>query len=129
MEWKPKLTNQVPAQTPATTITRDVSPATVETDSRAVPITNSRNPKESTSNLQKKLEELHFSESQHVIIPDHLQVPEAERSGLSFGSFDASFGLETRPTLPNGADSERSSILPAESSQGPKENAGGPTSR
>ncbi|CAA6670714.1 unnamed protein product [Spirodela intermedia] len=110
MEWKPKLTTQVPAQASATTMTHDVSTVTVETDSPAAPLANSRNPKESTSNLQKKLEELHFSESQHVIIPDHLQ----------FGSFDASFGLETRSTLPNGADSERSSMLLTESSQGLK---------
>lgn len=39
--------------------------------------------------LQRMLEELHISNIQQVIL-----VPEAGKLGFSFGSFDASFGLE-----------------------------------
>ncbi|KAL9259068.1 GBF-interacting protein 1-like protein [Drosera capensis] len=38
-----------------------------------------------------KLETLKISDGEHVIIPNHIQVPEAVKSILSFGSFDASF--------------------------------------
>ncbi|KAL9259173.1 GBF-interacting protein 1-like protein [Drosera capensis] len=38
-----------------------------------------------------KLEKLKISDGEHVIIPNHIQVPEAVKSILSFGSFDASF--------------------------------------
>uniref|UniRef100_A0A1D1XR72 GBF-interacting protein 1 N-terminal domain-containing protein n=1 Tax=Anthurium amnicola TaxID=1678845 RepID=A0A1D1XR72_9ARAE len=75
---------------------------------------------ETTSKLQKKMEELHFSYDQHVIIPNHLQVPEAERTGLSFGSFDASFNLGTR--FMNGPCGENCSMQPADSSQVPEGN-------
>ncbi|GAB4845906.1 hypothetical protein Ancab_024911 [Ancistrocladus abbreviatus] len=39
-----------------------------------------------------KLEKLKFSDGQHVIIPNHIQVPDSVKSILSFGSLDASFG-------------------------------------
>lgn len=38
---------------------------------------------------------MHVSDGQHVIIPNHLHVPEAGKFGFCFGSFDASFGLST----------------------------------
>ncbi|GAB2279800.1 hypothetical protein Dimus_014439 [Dionaea muscipula] len=38
-----------------------------------------------------KLEKLKFSDGQHVIIPNHIQVPDSVKSILSFGSLDASF--------------------------------------
>ena len=70
--------------------------------------------------LEKKLEELKLSDTQHVIIPHHLQVPESERYGLSFGSFASSFkpsvGFENQP-----AD-DKSSSLQSESSQETGEN-------
>ncbi|KAL7618920.1 hypothetical protein Lser_V15G02378 [Lactuca serriola] len=39
--------------------------------------------------LEKKLKESHISDDKHVIIPNHLHVPEAEKLGFCFGSFDA----------------------------------------
>lgn len=36
--------------------------------------------------------ELHVSCGQHVTFPNHFQVPEALKNGLTFGSFDANFG-------------------------------------
>lgn len=47
---------------------------------------------EATSRLQRKLEDLQI-QRQHVIIPNHILVPEAERTKLSFGSFDAGFSI------------------------------------
>ena len=38
-----------------------------------------------------KLQQLSVHEDQPVIIPDHLQVPEADRSHLNFGSFGEDF--------------------------------------
>ncbi|KAI3979371.1 hypothetical protein MKX01_001563 [Papaver californicum] len=40
--------------------------------------------------LQEKLPEVNVFENQHVIIPEHLRVPEADRSHLTFGTFDSS---------------------------------------
>lgn len=51
--------------------------------------------KQTTSELEKKLEESQISNIQHVIIPNHLHVPEVVKLGFCFGSFDASFGLNT----------------------------------
>lgn len=34
------------------------------------------------------------SNGQHVTFPNHFQVPEALKNGLTFGSFDATFGLK-----------------------------------
>ncbi|XP_021841832.2 GBF-interacting protein 1 isoform X2 [Spinacia oleracea] len=44
-------------------------------------------------NATTKLEKLKFSDGQHVIIPQHIQVPDAVKNVLSFGSLDASFGV------------------------------------
>lgn len=51
--------------------------------------------KEDTAELQKKLEESHISDVEHVIIPNHLHVHEVEKLGFCFGSFDTSFSLVT----------------------------------
>lgn len=42
-------------------------------------------------NSTAKLQQLSIHEDQPVIIPDHLQVPEADRTHLSFGSFGEDF--------------------------------------
>lgn len=91
-EWKPKSAIQAP----------DV-PGSFETNSEPGV------PEEATSKLQLKLEGLHLSDGEHVIIPNHLQVPEAERTGLSFGSFDASFSLGT--SFANGPCNGKYSML------------------
>ena len=39
------------------------------------------------------LEELHLPQHQLVILPNHIHVPESERTRLSFGSFGADFGV------------------------------------
>ncbi|KAL7588402.1 hypothetical protein Lser_V15G39816 [Lactuca serriola] len=52
--------------------------------------------------LEKKLKESHISDDKHVIIPNHLHVPEAEKLDFCFGSFDAIFGFNKTPSNSNG---------------------------
>lgn len=77
---------------------------------------------EATSKLQTRLEELHLPQRQHVIIPNHIHVPESERTKLSFGSFDASFGsfdasFGVTSNYVGGQESEKSSTPVSETSQ------------
>lgn len=50
---------------------------------------------EMISLASSKLQELNVKDDRPVIIPNHLQVAEAECAGLRFGSFDAGFGSIT----------------------------------
>ncbi|KAK9152356.1 hypothetical protein Syun_010665 [Stephania yunnanensis] len=116
-EWKPKSAN--PNSTPFGPVaTSDTPPGAVEASTVSLPASTVSASEKGTSELQKKLEALQFSENQHVIIPNHLQVPEAERSGLSFGSFgsfDASFVVST--TNAGSIDTDKSSTPASETSQ------------
>nr|DAD23859.1 TPA_asm: hypothetical protein HUJ06_025322 [Nelumbo nucifera] len=123
-EWKPKPIN--PAQASGAVGTSEVPSITVEASSQPLPALGASASEAENSKLEKKIGELHLSDGQHVIIPQHLQVPEAERCGLSFGSFDAGFSLTT--SYPNGPESDKSSIPPSESSQGIEETAEEPSS-
>lgn len=74
--------------------------------------------------LQKKLENLHVS-TEHVIIPHHLHVPEAERGAFSFGSFDVNFAVNAISI--NDPNDEKSSSLIPELSHAPDETAEEPS--
>ncbi|KAK9077418.1 hypothetical protein SSX86_005755 [Deinandra increscens subsp. villosa] len=74
-EWKPKPTNSLPPQE---------SDIPIEAHSSSKPESSISDSKES-----------HIPDGQQVIIPNHLHVPEAEKLGFCFGSFDASFGLNS----------------------------------
>ncbi|XP_078171420.1 uncharacterized protein LOC144565509 isoform X2 [Carex rostrata] len=94
-EWKPKSTNNIASAEPsnAPTATTDLAPSSSEHVTVSVPAPD---PNESTSmvtEVERKLDELDVSERQHVIIPNHLQVPESEKYGLSFGSFESNCSL------------------------------------
>ncbi|KAJ6832300.1 GBF-interacting protein 1-like [Iris pallida] len=115
MEWKPKATNVKAAQASGTHGTDDVELITMEAATCTVPASSSLASESSATKLQKKLEELKVLDTKHVIIPNHLQVPESERSGLSFGSFDANFGLST--SVVNDTESDKSSAQLSEPSQ------------
>lgn len=84
MEWKPK-SSQKPA---------NISPSMSGTASAA---TSSHNDNSSTpnpvdvTNLSEKVSQVNIVEERHVIIPQHLRVPEFERTQLTFGSFGAGF--------------------------------------
>ncbi|KAF7065028.1 hypothetical protein CFC21_071209 [Triticum aestivum] len=123
-EWKPKPTNK-PAQ--AENVTRDDVAVTVEVVPQSVPAPTSINKEDISSGLDKRLGDMQLFDKQHVIIPDHLQVTESEKYGLSFGSFGTSF--EQAPSFPNDHGSEKSSILHEyESSQDLEEVAEEPAS-
>ncbi|XP_076922411.1 GBF-interacting protein 1-like [Bidens hawaiensis] len=100
MEWKPKPTNPVLAhgtgstESPKMPVVQDESQTSNPFAARDFDL------KEATQGLEKKLEESQISDNQHVIIPNHLHVPEAEKLGFYFGSFDASFSLN--PISSNG---------------------------
>lgn len=93
-EWKPKSTNPNVSQSATAAPSSDVSTVSIGSQSESLTTAAVLTSKESTLELQKKLEEAHISESQHVIIPNHLHVPEVEKLGFCFGSFDASFALD-----------------------------------
>lgn len=89
-EWKPKSTNPSVSQNASTAASYEVSSVSVgsQPESQQTPS------EKAMPELQKKLEELLSSNTQQVVLPNHIQVPEAGKLGFCFGSFDASFGLE-----------------------------------
>lgn len=126
-EWKAKPTQVNSAQVSGVQATSDIVSVPAEAVGRLLPPSSSTGSDDALPKLQKKLEDLHFSDTKLVIIPNHLQVPESERSGFSFGSFDANFGLNTHSR--NRADSEKSSTPLSETSQEIEENVEEPSSR
>ncbi|KAF3445288.1 hypothetical protein FNV43_RR14983 [Rhamnella rubrinervis] len=117
-EWKPKPTNST-VQAPETTGTSEVLTATVEAIAQSQPASNILDSEEATLKLQRKLEELHLPQRQHVILPNHIHVPESERTKLSFGSFGVSFGVLTNNA--SGHESDKCSTPVSEASQGIEE--------
>ncbi|KAK8936520.1 hypothetical protein KSP39_PZI012782 [Platanthera zijinensis] len=102
-EWKPKSTIVKPTTASGILSTSGVDFQIGEVVTFSMPVSNLLGPDDG-SKMQKKLEDLLISEAKHVIIPDHLQVSEFERSGLNFGSFDSNFTLTTQ--FKNEPDSE-----------------------
>ncbi|CAA0808411.1 Kinase-related protein of unknown function (DUF1296 [Striga hermonthica] len=102
-EWKPKSTIPHISQGGTTSSSSEALVVSGESHSepQTTPILTS---KAATLELQRKLEGTHISDSQHVIIPDHLHVPEVEKLGFCFGSFDASFGLDINQTGVSGSE-------------------------
>lgn len=92
-EWKPKQTKSNVIQTIGRVTSPDVSPAA--TDVIKSPVTSTACADITASIMQNKLEDLQLSDSQHVIFPNHIRIPEAERAGLSFGSFSANFAVKS----------------------------------
>ncbi|KAK6230057.1 hypothetical protein QUC31_001575 [Theobroma cacao] len=88
-------------------VTSEVAAVTVEDNSQLLPDSNVPN-------------------GQHVTFPTHFQVSEALKNGLTFGSFDASFGQGTKHD--NSTSVEINSACPVETSHGSDETAGEPSS-
>ncbi|KAJ6710705.1 FLOCCULATION PROTEIN (DUF1296) [Salix koriyanagi] len=118
-EWKPKATNSNAAQEFGTAGLSDISNIPLESGGHSQVSSGVHDSEEATAKLQKKLEELHLPQRQHVIIPHHIHVPESERNKLSFGSFDLSFGVTS--SYVSGAESDKSSTPMSETSQGIEE--------
>ncbi|XP_031102930.1 GBF-interacting protein 1-like isoform X2 [Ipomoea triloba] len=94
-EWKPKATSANPDLVYVTAVSSEVPTVSVEPNAEVQPIPVALGAEEAGFDLQKKFEESHILDVQHVIIPNHLHVPEAEKLGFCFGSFDAIHGLNT----------------------------------
>lgn len=91
-EWKPKSI-QKPVEhnpgvigTPTKSQARSLADNTINLESEAV-------------KLQDKLSHVHISETQNVIIADHIRLPETDRCQLTFGSFvqDFSSSVNSEP--------------------------------
>ncbi|KAL6842470.1 hypothetical protein ACP4OV_027705 [Aristida adscensionis] len=112
-EWKPKPTSTTASQATEDVIHDDV-PLAADTVSQSAPILSSVS-KEDLLMAEKSFNDLQLSDKQHVIIPNHLQVSESEKYGLSFGSFNASFQQTMGASDPECVKS--SSLLEYDSSQ------------
>eukprot|EP00252_Welwitschia_mirabilis_P018353 TRINITY_DN4078_c0_g1_i1.p1 TRINITY_DN4078_c0_g1~~TRINITY_DN4078_c0_g1_i1.p1 ORF type:complete len:913 (+),score=238.17 TRINITY_DN4078_c0_g1_i1:523-3261(+) len=108
-EWKPKPTNSSVVTNPGIIGTSTVSNTVTESSQSSTPALKSGSREDPNSKLQKKMEDLNVRDEQHIIIPDHLQVSEAERTALSFGSFDAGFGTNFGTSYDNEVDSDKNS--------------------
>ncbi|EHA8588949.1 GBF-interacting protein 1-like [Cocos nucifera] len=82
MQWKPKLIQKATAISPGVIATASSSPHAEGSGSSN---------QADVPGLSEKLSQIDILETQHVIIPQHLQVPESERTELTFGSFGAGF--------------------------------------
>lgn len=90
-EWKPKpVVNHNTTQGSGASSTGETLAVPTEASDKSVE--DATPSAEATSRLQRQLEDLQI-QRQHVIIPNHILVPEAERTKLSFGSFDADFSI------------------------------------
>ncbi|KAK9691229.1 hypothetical protein RND81_09G184300 [Saponaria officinalis] len=100
-EWKPKPMNTNTVQSPKSPAASESTVILPETCSHSQPSERTNESEEAITKLQQELEGLHVRDAQHVIIPSHIHVPEAVRTGLSFGSFDAAFVIHPKhPTEP-----------------------------
>ncbi|KAF8082057.1 hypothetical protein N665_0850s0009 [Sinapis alba] len=90
-EWKPKPVNHNSTQGSGASATTEtlVVPTEASEEKSVEDVVPSA---EGTSRLERQLEDLQI-QRQHVIIPNHILVPEAERTKFSFGSFDAGFSI------------------------------------
>ncbi|KAF8393561.1 hypothetical protein HHK36_021805 [Tetracentron sinense] len=88
MEWKPKSSKKSSLISPGLigNATTPISP----------PMDESRELKTEAAQLPVKLSRVNIFENHHVIIPQHLRVPEAERTRLTFGSFGVGFDSTQR---------------------------------
>ncbi|XWS31102.1 hypothetical protein CRYUN_Cryun23aG0048800 [Craigia yunnanensis] len=120
-EWKPKPVSSNVGQGSGTAGASEVPTVSLEANAQSQPVSSVLDSEEATSKLQKKLEGLHLPQRQHVIIPNHIHVPESERTKLSFGSFDASFGVTL--SYVGGQESDKSSTPLSETSQDVDETA------
>ncbi|KAM0918756.1 hypothetical protein ACQ4PT_008657 [Festuca glaucescens] len=106
-EWKPKPTNK---PTQAENVTHGDVPVTVKDAPQSVLVSTSIHKEDISSEMDKKLSDMQLFDKQQVIIPDHLQVTESEKYGISFGSFGTS--VEHPTGFPNDHENAKISTLP-----------------
>ncbi|CAI8585728.1 unnamed protein product [Vicia faba] len=106
-EWKPKPTNTYNQNSrPATA--PEAPPVSAEVTRQLQSASSALDTEEATSNLQRKLENLRIPQHQHVILPNHIIVPDSEKNKFCFGTLGINFGVDTTSFV-SGLDSEKSS--------------------
>lgn len=119
MEWKPKSTNPNLVQSSGAAVTSEIPSVSAESVTQTQPVSGDLDSEEANPKPQKKLEGLHSRARRHVIIPNHIHVPEAERTGLNFGSFTTGFGVSLIDAYD--PESDKTSTPQSETSQGIEE--------
>lgn len=120
MEWKPKSTNPSLVHGSGAAGTSEIpSVPTESSTTQTQPVSDVHDSEEANPKPQKKQEELHSRARRHVIIPNHIHVPEAERTGLNFGSFTTGFGVSLIDVYD--PESDKSSTPQSETSQAMEE--------
>ncbi|KAF1868981.1 hypothetical protein Lal_00048261 [Lupinus albus] len=104
-EWKPKPTNTINLGSPRASAS--TPSASAEVAEQLLSASSALDSQEDTSKLQRKLEDLNLTQRQHVILPNHIFVPDSEKNKFSFGSLGVIFGVNT--SYVNGPESEKSS--------------------
>lgn len=107
-EWKPKVANTTTIQGLKTAAAPEGSIAPAETAAHTQSVETMTDSAVATNKLEKELEGLHVKDAQHVIIPNHIHVPDAVRTGLSFGSFDATFVIASKCSSESEAENSKS---------------------
>lgn len=87
-EWKPKSTKKSPTTDADNSVADAVSPSASNTENANAPDVHA---------LSDELSHANLHEVEHVIIPEHLRVPEYEQTKLRFGSFMSGFDSEQVP--------------------------------
>ncbi|XP_020236785.1 GBF-interacting protein 1-like isoform X1 [Cajanus cajan] len=112
-EWKPKSTHTInQGSGPASA---SEAPVSADTTGQLQSASRALDSEEATSKLQSKLEDFHLPQRQHVILPNHIIVPDSEKNKFSFGSLGVTFGVNT--SYVSGPESEKSSTPVSETSQ------------
>ncbi|KAJ7960226.1 GBF-interacting protein 1-like isoform X2 [Quillaja saponaria] len=117
-EWKPKPMN-TPIQDSGSASTSEIPTVSAEPTGHPEPVSSVLESVKATSKLQRKLEELRLPQRQHVILPNHIYVPESEKTKFCFGSLGVTSGVSTSNV--RGPESEKSSTPPSETSHGTEE--------
>ncbi|XP_045817269.1 GBF-interacting protein 1-like isoform X1 [Trifolium pratense] len=120
-EWKPKPTNTINQSSGPASVSES-SAVSAEVTKQLPSVSKVLDSEEATSELQKKLEDLRLPQRQHVILPNHILVPDSEKNKFSFGSLGINFGVTT--SYGSSSESEKSSTPLSKASQAVEETAG-----
>lgn len=117
-EWKPKPTTNTinPGSGPASS--SEATAVLAEETGKSQSVSCVLDSEEASSKLQRKLEDLHLPQ-RHVILPNHIYVPDSEKTKFSFGSLGNTFGVNT--SYSSGPESDKSSTPLSETSQAVEE--------
>lgn len=109
-EWKPKPTNTI-NQGSGPASSSEATTVLAEESGKLQSVSCVLDSEEASSKLQRKLEDLHLPQ-RHVILPNHIYVPDSEKTKFSFGSLGTAFGVNT-----SNASNPESDKTPSETSQ------------